>query len=47
MENMVVDVEDGGGISELGGVPVVMGWENGGLERSVDSENVSFGGLIR
>lgn len=31
VENFVVDVEDGGGISELGGIPVVMGWKYGGL----------------
>lgn len=47
MENFVVDVEDGGRWNELGGVPVVVGWENGGLKGAVYSEDVSFGRLIR
>lgn len=47
MENVFVYVEDGGGISELRGVPVVMGGKYGGLKGAVNPENVSFWRLIR
>lgn len=46
MENGVVYVEDGGWVGELGGVPVVVSWEDGRFSESVDSEYVCFDRLI-
>lgn len=46
MENGVVDVEDVVWVSELGGVPVVVGREDGGFGMTVNSKYVGFRRLI-
>lgn len=45
MEDIVVNVKDSGRVGEFGGVPVVMGREDGGLGLRVDSEDEGFGRL--
>lgn len=47
MENGVVDVEDASGLGELGGVPVVVGGENGGLGLGIDAEDEGLGRVCR
>lgn len=47
MEDCVVHVKDVYWVGELGGVPVVVGWEDGRFSKPIDSEDVGFHRLIR
>lgn len=47
MEDCVVHVKDVYRVGELGGVPVVVGWEDGRFSKPIDSEDVGFHRLIR
>ncbi|TKY67672.1 hypothetical protein E2542_SST10567 [Spatholobus suberectus] len=46
-ENGVVHVEDAGFLGELGGVPVVVGGEHGGLGLGIHAEDEGLGSFIR
>lgn len=46
MKNGVINMEESGRFSELGSIPMIMGWENGRFEGGINSEDVSFSRLM-
>lgn len=46
MENSIINMKDMGLFSEFSGVPVIMGWENGGFGIGINTEDEGFGEFI-